>query len=249
MALLALARLATRQEPRSRQQNIAGGTTSVSSVPSSVGSRRCPSGGPSLGERRLRRETYCRPQVRRLPPAPQFLFLLLLALTLNLLGPAVLHAQSSDSREYQIKAAFLFNFVQFVKWPGTSFNSPDAPFCICILGDDPFGSTLEETIRGETINNHRLTVVRGQRAEDLKDCQMIFVCRSEEGRVGEILSQLDSRPILTVSEFQSFVRAGGTIDFYLSDGKIRFEINPQSAQRCGLKISSQLMSLGKIVEP
>ena len=91
-------------------------------------------------------------------------------------------------------------------------------------------------------------MVRAQRIEDLKDCQMIFVCRSEEGHVIEILSQLGSKPILTVSEVESFARNGGDIDFYLSGGKVRFEINPQSAQRCGLKISSQLLSLGRIVQ-
>ena len=157
------------------------------------------------------------------------------------------HAQ--ESKEYQLKAAFLFNFVQFVKWPPDSFTNDDAPFCIGILGDDPFGAALEETIRGETIDNHRMTVARARRMEDLKDCQMIFVSRSEEGRVGEILSQIGTRPILTVSEVGSFAQDGGDIDFYLSEGKVRFEINPQSAQRCGLRISSQLLSLGKIVKP
>ena len=156
------------------------------------------------------------------------------------------HAQ--ESKEYQLKAAFLFNFVQFVKWPPDSFPSADAPFCIGILGDDPFGSVLDDTIQGEAINNHHLEVERSQRIEDLKDCLVIFICRSESGHVGEILSQIGSRPILTVSEVDSFAREGGDIDFYLSDGKVRFEINPQAAQRCGLKISSQLLSLGKIVE-
>ncbi len=158
-------------------------------------------------------------------------------------------AQSDTTREYQIKAAFLFNFAQFVKWPVESFVRPDAPFKIGILGDDPFGSALDEIIRGETINGHPLTVVRAQRIEDLKDCQLIFVSRSEDSHVGEILAQLDSRPVLTVSEVESFARNGGDINFYLTDGKIRFEINPQSAQRSGLKISSQLLTLGKIVEP
>ena len=172
--------------------------------------------------------------------------LLLFILSFAALCPGQAQEQS---KEYQLKAAFLFNFAQFVKWPPNSFTSDDAPFCIGILGDDPFGSALDETVQGETISNHRLTVVRSQRIEDLKDCQMIFVSRSEEGHVGEILSQIDSRPILTVSEVESFARQGGDIDFYLSGGKVRFEINPQSAQRCGLKISSQLLNLGKIVEP
>jgi len=176
----------------------------------------------------------------------EFFGLLLFILSFTAFGLG--HAQE-QSKEYQLKAAFLFNFAQFVKWPPDSFTNADAPFYIGILGDDPFGSALEETIQGETINNHRLTVVRAQRIEDLKDCQMIFVSRSEEGHVGEILSQLGSRPVLTVSEVESFARNGGDIDFYLSAGKVRFEINPQSAQRCGLKISSQLLSLGKLVKP
>jgi hypothetical protein len=155
------------------------------------------------------------------------------------------HAQ--DSKEYQIKAAFLFNFAEFVKWPSDSFATAAAPFCIGILGDDPFGSTMEATVGGETIDNHPLTVVRSQRIEDLKDCQMIFVSRSEEGQLGAILSQLDSKPVLTVSDVESFASDGGDIDFFLSNGKVRFEINPQSARRGGLKISSQLLSLGKIV--
>ena len=172
------------------------------------------------------------------------LLLFILSFTAFGLGQA-----QEQSKEYQLKAAFLFNFAQFVKWPPDSFTNDDAPFCIGILGDDPFGAALEETIRGETIDNHRMTVARARRMEDLKDCQMIFVSRSEEGRVGEILSQIGTRPILTVSEVGSFAQDGGDIDFYLSEGKVRFEINPQSAQRCGLRISSQLLSLGKIVKP
>jgi hypothetical protein len=169
----------------------------------------------------------------------------LLLFILSFAAPGLGHAQ--ESKEYELKAAFLYNFAQFVKWPPNAFPAADAPFDIGILGDDPFGSALEETVQGETINNHRMTVVRAQRIEDLKDCQMIFVSRSEEGHVGEVLSQLDSKPILTVSEVENFAQEGGDIDFYLSDGKVRFEINPQSAQRCGLKISSQLLNLGRIV--
>lgn len=198
-----------------------------------------------LGLSRMR--VLCRLKQMGIPPRWDWLPVVLLAVSLAVTSPV--HAQYSSNREYQIKAAFLFNFAQFVKWPGASFTSADAPFCIGILGDDPFGSALEQIIRGETVDNHRLTVVRAQRIEDLKDCQMIFVSRSEEDHLGQIFSQLDSRPILTVSEVGSFAHNGGDIGFYLMDGKVRFEINPQSAQRCGLKISSQLLNLGKIVEP
>jgi YfiR/HmsC-like len=172
-----------------------------------------------------------------------FFGLLLFILSFNACGPV--HAQ--ESKEYQLKAAFLFNFAQFVKWPSDSFASADAPFCIGILGDDPFGAALEDTIQGETINSHKLRVMHGHSFDDLKDCQLIFICKSEGDRMSEILSQLDSKPILTVSDIESFAQNGGIIDFYLQGGRVRFEINPDSAQRRGLKISSQLLTLGKIV--
>jgi len=177
------------------------------------------------------------------------LLLLFLVLSTGMLGPETARAQSDGNREYQIKAAFLFNFVQFVRWPETAFPSSDAPFYVGVLGDDPFGSVLDDTVQGETINGHRLMVIRSPRIEELKDCQMIFVCRSEGSRVDAILSQLNSRPILTVSEIENFADKGGDINFYLSSDKVRFEINPRAARQCGLKISSQLLSLGKIVEP
>jgi len=158
------------------------------------------------------------------------------------------HAQA-QSREYQLKAAFLFNFAEFVQWPAGSFPNADAPFCIGILGDDPFGAALEATIQGETVNHHKLIIRRGQRLEDLGDCQLIFICKSEEGQMDQILSETDSKPVLTVSEIDRFAEDGGTINFYLQGDKVRFEINPNSARRRGLKISSQLLSLGKIVQP
>jgi len=170
------------------------------------------------------------------------LFGLLLFITL---GSGEVRAQS---KEYQLKAAFLFNFAQFVQWPATSFTDGSAPFCIGILGDDPFGGALEETIQGETINNRRLKVQHAQNFEDLQDCQLIFISRSQEGHLAEIFSKLDSKPILTVSEIDRFAQSGGDINFYLQGGKVRFEINPSSARRVGLKISSQLLNLGKIIE-
>jgi hypothetical protein len=162
--------------------------------------------------------------------------------------PASLPAQTSASREYQIKAAFLFNFAQFVEWPSNVFTNADAPLCIGILGDDPFGAALDETLKGETIRNRKLTVQRSQRVEDLKGCQLVFICKSEKDRMSGILSELNRGQILTVSEIDGFARQGGVINFYLEGKKVRFEINTAAAQREGLKVSSQLLSLGKIVE-
>ena len=165
-------------------------------------------------------------------------------LCLLMLAPAALQAQT---KEYQVKAAFLFNFAQFVDWPENAFTNADEPFCIGVLGDDPFGAALEQIIQGETIDGHKMTVQHSRLVVDLKNCQVVFVSKSEKGHIGEILPELGSRPVLTVGDIPGFARGGGDINFFLEGNKVRFEINPNAAQANGLKISSQLLSLGKIV--
>jgi hypothetical protein len=156
---------------------------------------------------------------------------------------------AQTTKEYQIKAAFLLNFIQFVEWPSGVFTNDAEPFRIGILGENPFGAALEETVQGEAVNNRKIIIQHAQRISELKDCQMIFISKSEKGRMGEILAEVDSGPVLTVSEMEGFAQSGGVINFYLQDKKVRFEINPTAARRGGLKVSSQLLSLGKIVQP
>ncbi|MDF3056400.1 MAG: hypothetical protein K0R17_615 [Rariglobus sp.] len=158
-----------------------------------------------------------------------------------------LAAQTAPGREYQIKAVFLFNFVQFVEWPQAAFSSDDAPIRIGVLGDDPFGSALDEAVRGESVRNRRLIVVRSQRVEDLEGCHLLFISKSESRRLDTILSLLGTRPVLSVSEAEGFARRGGVVAFYSDGKKVRFEINIGAARKRGLKLSSELLSLGKIV--
>ena len=148
--------------------------------------------------------------------------------------------------EYQIKAAFLFNFAQFVEWPSASFRDPATPFAIGILGDDPFGPTLDQIVQGESIGSRKLTIRRSRRLDDLKSCQLVFVGRSEQEHLRDVLDALGNTPVLTVSDIDGFASSGGMIGFYLDQNRIRFEINPQRAQKQGLKLSSQLLSLGRI---
>ena len=162
-------------------------------------------------------------------------------------GGTNLFAQTT-SKEYQIKAAFLFNFMQFVEWPPTVFKNADDPFRIGVLGQDPFNAALEDTVQGETISNHKIIVEHAMQVDDLKNCELIFISKSEKKHVPEILSALDDKPILTVSEIEGFAERGGGINFYLEGNKVRFEVNPDAARHDGLKVSSQLLSLGKIIE-
>lgn len=153
------------------------------------------------------------------------------------------------AKEYQVKAAFLYNFAQFVQWPSGTFSSADEPFVIGVLGENPFGTALEQTVNGESIRGHRFKIVHSRRIQDVEHCHMVFISKSERARLPEIMQRLAGRKILTVSEVPGFASRGGVINFYPEGSKVRFEINPAAAQREGLKISSQLLNLGKIVEP
>jgi hypothetical protein len=157
--------------------------------------------------------------------------------------------QTAPSKEYQVKAVFLFNFIQFVEWPEGVFTEANSPMYIGVLGDDPFGQALDEVVKGESIGGRSLAVVRSRRLEELAGCHLIFISKSETRRLDNVLAQLGSRPVLTVSELDGFANRGGMIAFYSEGKRIRFEINPGVAKRVDLKISSELLGLGRIAGP
>jgi len=146
--------------------------------------------------------------------------------------------------EYQVKATYLYNFVRFVEWPAAAFASADTPITIGVLGDDPFGTVLDQTVKGETVRNRKLAIQRSRRAPDLKDCHVVFISRSEKGRLADVLASLDAGSTLTVGETDNFTHRGGAINLYLDGNKVRFEINAGVTERKGLKLSSQLLKLG-----
>lgn len=171
----------------------------------------------------------------------QTFFILLLALGLF---PANAHLQ--ESREYLLKAAFLYNFAKFVEWPADSFKNESAPIHLVILGPDPFGSALE-TIREKSVKGRKLVIKRISRIENLEDCHLLFISASEKSQIRAILNTLRGNSILTISDLEKFTHLGGIIGLITLDNKIRFEINLEVAQRNRLKISSELLELAKIV--
>ncbi len=112
-----------------------------------------------------------------------------------------------------------------------------------ILGEDPFGKVLEVIIRNKTINGRTLTIKRSQRVEDLKDCHVLFISRSEQARLAQILTALKGLSILTVSDTDEFLADGGIINFKMQNDKVRFEVNVATAQHAALRISSELLDL------
>ncbi|MBI1764110.1 MAG: YfiR family protein [Acidobacteria bacterium] len=160
-------------------------------------------------------------------------------------GPDPQQALAQAASEYQVKAAFLFNFAKFVEWPAETFNDASAPFVIGLLGDDPFGNTLDQAINGKAINGHPLLIKRLKRGQNLRGCHILFISSSERGRWAQIFESLRGASVLTIGEAEQFTEQGGLINFVIEGGKVRFEINAEPAEQCHLKISSRLQILAK----
>jgi len=169
-------------------------------------------------------------------------------LSLLFLNGSIVNAESPASPEYLIKAAFLYNFTKFVEWPQEAFKDDLSPINLCILGKDPFGEALN-SIRDKRVRGRRLNIKHMNRIEEISECHILFVSASEKENLKPVLSSLKNSAILTVSEMEMFTQQGGIINFIVVENKIHFEINPNVARRCGLKISSQLLKLAKIVPP
>jgi len=158
-------------------------------------------------------------------------------------------AQTAISREYEIKAVFLFNFAQFVDWPPEAATSPRAPLIIGVLGDDPFDGFLDDTVRGEKLKNRPFVVQRYRRVEDIDGCQVLFIGRTDPQELEHILAALKGRSILTVGDTEGFAENGGIIRFVTEKNRIRFRINVDAAQAAHLVISSKLLRLAETSPP
>jgi hypothetical protein len=152
-------------------------------------------------------------------------------------------AQSAAPSEYRLKAAFLFNFAKFIDWPPTAFADDTSPFIFGILGDNPFGTDLEQTVAGKKINEHPIVIQIFQAATEATNCHILFICNSEKKRLPEIIQGLRGTTVLTVGETEEFTKTGGIINFVQEASKIRFQINDDAAKVARLKISSKLLSL------
>ena len=164
------------------------------------------------------------------------LFSLIISLGFNSL------AQEQPS-EYQIKAAFLFNFAKFVEWPPQAFPQTNSPIVIGVLGKNLFGNELEKTIRDKRVNNRPFKFKNLGSAVEATNCHILFISSSEKDNLAKIVAGLHNASVLTVSDTEGFIKAGGMINFTIEDTKIRFEISDAAAKKAGLQVSSKLLSL------
>jgi len=152
-------------------------------------------------------------------------------------------AQESSPTEYQIKAAFLYNFAKFVEWPPQAFADAQSPIVIGVLGKNVFDDNLEKIIHGKTVNNRPFLFKELHTATEATNCHILFISVSEKEKLPKILESLRGTSVLTVSESDQFIASGGMINFVIEDQKVHFQINDKAAKKAGLKISSKLLSL------
>jgi hypothetical protein len=167
---------------------------------------------------------------------------LLPGILLLLCSPVSVHADEHLQAEYQIKAAFLYNFARFTSWP----EHTSSAFRLCVLGDDPFGEALD-ALAGKSIHNEPLVVAHAYNPAELDGCELVYISTSYTGKLDKVIALLREQTILTVSDIDAFIDQGGIIGFRIIENKVRFEINASAAATAGLSISSRLLSLASRV--
>lgn len=151
--------------------------------------------------------------------------------------------------EYQVKAAFLYNFAKLTTWPEASFTTTNAPLVIAVLGPDPFRTFLDDAVKGKIVEGHPIRVQRFNSPEDVQDCHILFISGAEQEHLADVLAILEKQPVLTVGDMDGFAERGGMIRLLERDENIHFEINPVAVAAAKLKLSPKLLRLATIVRP
>jgi uncharacterized protein DUF4154 len=176
-------------------------------------------------------------------PSPKRLLWLLGAMIL-IVSP---RAQSQTAGEYQLKAAFLYNFAKFIEWPPGDFADASTPLRICVLGQDPFGQELRNIANDKIVNGRKLQVNQVGDLQTARACHILFIASSQKAGLKQALESLRGTGALTVGDTKGFVEQGGMINFVLENERVRFEVNHKAAEQAGLKISSKLLNVAKSV--
>ena len=156
-----------------------------------------------------------------------------------------MHAQ--DVTEVRLKGVFIFNFARFTDWPADALP-PSAPVSACVLGDRAVGEALTKAVSSQRLNGHAFVVTLIEPGAALPQCHVLYVSSMARARMSEVVFALRDTPVLTVSDDDAFTRLGGIIQVFVENGRMRFRINPRSAKRARLQLSSRLLALADLVD-
>ncbi len=160
----------------------------------------------------------------------------------------IVGAQPRFASEYEIKAAILFNLSQFVEWPTNAFSSAESPLVIGVLGQSPFGKSLERAVEGEVVQKRKVVVRYGETLDGLGACHILFISRSEGRRGPEILRAIKGKSTLTVSDIERFAQSGGMINLVTAGDRVRMLVNVAQVEAAGLHASSKLLRIAELVK-
>jgi hypothetical protein len=174
---------------------------------------------------------------------------LITALLLPTARPAVVPSARAGAglTEYEIKASYLVHFFAYVRWPVEAFEGPEAPFVLLVVGKDPFGETLEETLRGKRIGRRGIEIRRSPDLDDLPQAHMLFLARDHSKDLPHLLERCSGSSTMIVADAPGLAERGAVLGFFLAERHVRFEVNVDAARRADLGVSSQLLKLARVV--
>lgn len=179
-------------------------------------------------------------------PAPLTCLGVLVMAALVLAG---MTSHGAEAPEYSVKAAFLFNLGKFVQWPDEAFTSPTQPLTVAVLGNDPFGSVLEDTLTRQKAGGRPLQVWRGRNLDQAGPIHILYIADDQRENLPQILKAMEKQNVLTVSSLPGFCEEGGMVEFFLQDNRVRLAINRGAAEKSRLSISSKLLQVAVLVSP
>lgn len=194
------------------------------------------------------------PHLSSLVPRPSPLALRLLSLALILLSPfstaSTAFPETSDhvKIEYAVKVAFIYNFTKFTQWPEKAFQKGQEEFVIGVLGEDPFENSLDLLASQKKAQGRKIVIRHFSSPDEIAECHILFISPSQGGNLDKILSKGGGKPVLMIGDSKGFAEKGVAVNFFIQDEKVRFEFNLKALEKSGIKVSSQLLHLGKIIE-
>jgi hypothetical protein len=183
---------------------------------------------------------------RRRTYAPSVLLLVALIAVISARAATPNPAESEHTvSEYEVKAAYVYNFAKFVEWPAAHFSSPKAPITIGVIGDEEFAALLEKAVKNKLVQEHAFQVRHLKWPADLGACNLVYVPFNEQKRFRQITEGLQDRPVLTITEVEEKSQARGILNLFIEGGKVQFEVNIAGADKAKLRISSKLLRLAR----
>jgi hypothetical protein len=159
----------------------------------------------------------------------------------------MLEREATEATEREVKAACLYHFFNYVQWPEKAFAGPERPYVLLVVGKDPFGKVLEDTLRGKKVSGRAIEVRRAADIDELPSAHMVFLASSHAGELPRVLQRFDGEPVLLVGDSEGLAQEGAQVNLYFARKKLRFEVNTDAVKRSALVVSSQMLKLARIV--